>query len=410
MKEHTCRFCKTPLTQTFVNLGMAPLSNSYIKSTELSNKESFYPMNVFVCHKCLLVQLEEFESPEKIFSDYVYFSSYSDIWLSHCKKYSKNIIERFNINKGNLVIELASNDGYLLQYFKERNIPVLGIEPSKNAALVAIEKGIPTEIVFFDNKIAKKMVYEGKQADLLIANNVLAHVPNINSFVSGMKVLLKPEGVATLEFPHLLNLMQKNQFDTIYHEHFSYFSFITVEKIFREHKLTIFDVEEFETHGGSLRIYVKHYNDNTKGVSENVEKLIQKEKDFRLDDIEQYKNFERQVGKIKRGIWKLLAQAKDEGKQIVAYGAAAKGNTLLNYCGIKTDIIDYVVDKNPHKQGLYLPGTHIPIYPPEKIKETKPDYVLIIPWNIKEEIVEQMNYIRQWGGKFIVYIPDIEVF
>lgn len=410
MQERICRFCGTELDNSFVNLGMSPLSNSYIKPDRLNKKENYYPLHVYICSKCFLAQLEEFEPPKEIFGDYAYFSSYSDSWLNHVKQYTENIISRFKINCNHQIIEIASNDGYLLQYFKEKNISVLGVEPATNVAVDAEKKGIPTITEFFSKKIAEKLDKEGKQADLLIGNNVLAHVPNLNDFVSGMKVILKPQGIITMEFPHLLKLLTKNQFDTIYHEHFSYFSFITVDEILKTHRLTIFDVQELPTHGGSLRIYVKHDIDRSKNINEKVYKLIQKEKNVGLHKIETYKNFEERVKSTKRNILEFLINAKNQGKKIVGYGAPAKGNTLLNYCGIGIDFIDYTVDINPYKQGLYLPGSHIPILSPKVIKETKPEYVVILPWNLKEEIMEQLNYVKDWGGKFVIFIPNIEVF
>jgi len=371
--------------------------------------EPFYPLEVYVCENCFLVQLKEFESPEKIFGDYAYFSSYSDTWLKHSENYVDKMIDVFGINRQSYVVEIASNDGYLLQYFSKKKIPVLGIEPAKNVAEEAIRKGIPTETIFFGAETAKRLKSEGKSADLLLGNNVLAHVPNLNDFVAGLKILLKPFGVITIEFPHLIRLMEGVQFDTIYHEHFSYFSFTTVKKVFAGHELVLFDVEELPTHGGSLRIYAKHKQDNTKDISSCVSELKQLEYDTGYTNIDNYLTFKENVKKIKRDILEFLIQAKKDNKTIAGYGAPAKGNTLLNYCGIKTDFIDYTVDRNPHKQGSYLPGSHIPVESPEKIKETKPDYVFILPWNLKEEIMSQMAVIRNWGGKFVIPIPEIEV-
>lgn len=409
MENKVCRFCGKPLIDSFVDLGMSPLSNSYIKTQNLYKKENFYPLHAYVCTECFLVQLEEFETPKVIFNDYAYFSSYSNSWLVHSRKYADMMISKFNFNSQSQVIEIASNDGYLLQYFKDNIIKVLGIEPAKNVAEVAIKKGIPTITEFFGQELAEKLVSKGNKADLLIGNNVLAHVPDLNDFVAGMKIILKPQGIITMEFPHLLKLMQQNQFDTIYHEHFSYFSFISTQQILFKHGLTIFDVEEINTHGGSLRIFVKHVSDNSKKVSKNVEQLLDKEKKYGLNCIITYKNFKQKVEKSKRNILKFFIQAKEKDKTIVGYGAPAKGNTLLNYCGIGRDFFDYTVDRNFFKQGSYLPGTHIPIFSPDKIKETRPDYVVILPWNIKEEIMEQMAYIKEWGGKFIVLIPEVEV-
>ncbi len=409
MTPGKCRFCKTTLQHTFVDLGMSPLSNSYLKLDQLNKAEKFYPLHTYVCEQCLLVQLEEFESPDHIFSDYAYFSSYSDSWLNHAKKYTELMIDRFSLNKSSLVIEIASNDGYLLQFFQEKNIPILGIEPAANVAQVAEFKGIPTLVKFFGVQTAQELFDLGKSSDLLLGNNVLAHVPDINDFVAGMKIILKPEGVLTMEFPHLWQLINQNQFDTIYHEHFSYLSFTTVEKIFACHGLTLFDVEELSTHGGSLRIYGMHEHNQKFTVSDRVRLLKEKEHQAGLDKVDTYLQFSNQVMSTKRKLLSFLIGLKNQGKTIVGYGAPAKGNTLLNYCGIRTDLLDYTCDRSPHKQGLFLPGTHIPIYPPDKIAETKPDYVLILPWNLKDEICSQLSYIREWGGKFIVPIPEVEV-
>jgi len=404
-----CRFCNKRLIHLFVSLGSSPLSNSYLIKEQLHKMEPFYPLEVYVCDNCFLVQLEEFESPENIFSDYAYFSSYSDTWLKHARDYVDKMIELFGIDNKSYIVEIASNDGYLLQYFVEKGIPVLGIEPAVNVAEVAKQKGIPTEVVFFGTETAKRLSSEGKCTDLLLGNNVLAHVPNLNDFVAGLKTLLKPQGVITMEFAYLIRLMEEIQFDTIYHEHFSYFSFLTVERVFTAHGLTIFDVEELPTHGGSLRIYARHQEDETKNISERVFELKQREIEAGYTDISHYLTFNKKVKAIKRDILNFLIQTKEDGKTIVGYGAPAKGNTLLNYCGIKTDFIDYTVDRNPYKQGRYLPGSHIPIEAPDKIRETKPDYVFILPWNIKDEIMEQMSYIRDWGGKFVVPIPEVKV-
>lgn len=409
MTQGKCRFCKTSLQHTFVDLGMSPLSNSYLKLDQLNQAEKFYPLHTYVCEQCLLVQLEEFESPDHIFSDYAYFSSYSDSWLNHAKKYTDLMIDRFSLNKSSLVIEIASNDGYLLQFFQELNIPVLGIEPAANVAKVAESKGVPTLVKFFGVQTAQDLFDLGKSSDLLLGNNVLAHVPDINDFVAGMKIILKPEGVLTMEFPHLWQLINQNQFDTIYHEHFSYLSFTTVEKIFAFHGITLFDVEELSTHGGSLRIYGMHEHNQKFIVSDRVRLIKEKEHQAGLDKVDTYLQFSNQVMSTKRKLLSFLIELKNNGKTIVGYGAPAKGNTLLNYCGIRTDLLDYTCDRSPHKQGLFLPGTHIPIYHPDKIAETKPDYVLILPWNLKDEIYSQLSYIREWGGKFIVPIPEVEV-
>ncbi|WP_394752416.1 methyltransferase domain-containing protein [Crenothrix sp.] len=405
-----CRFCNTPLKHTLVDLGMSPLCESILSPEQLNHVECFYPLRVYVCEKCFLVQLEEYVSPEEIFNEYGYFSSYAVSWLQHAKDYTDLMVENYGINSESLVVELASNDGYLLQYFVEKNIPVLGIEPAKNVAKVAIEKGIPTVVEFFGEKLANELVSKGKQADLVLGNNVLAQVPDLNDFVAGMKILLKPQGIITLEFPHLSCLMQENQFDTIYHEHFSYFSFIAVEKILAAHQLTIFDVEELTTHGGSLRIYARHTADTTRPVSVRANELRSREQAAGLTHMETYSAFAEQVKETKRKLLEFLIKVKREGKTVCGYGAPGKGNTLLNYCGIGTDFIDYTVDRNPYKHGKFTPGTHIPIYPTEKIRETRPDYLLILPWNFKDEIMEQQAYIKEWGGQFIVPIPEVKIY
>lgn len=403
-----CRFCSNLLKHTFVDLGMSPLSNAYLKLDTINKAEKFYPLHAYVCDNCFLVQLEEFETPDHIFSDYAYFSSYSETWLHHAENYTELMIKRFGLNANSQVIEIASNDGYLLQYFQKQNIPVLGIEPAANVAKVAEEKGIPSLVKFFGVSTAQELVAQGIQADLLLGNNVLAHVPDLNDFVAGMKIVLKPDGILTMEFPHVLQLILENQFDTIYHEHFSYFSFLTVEKVFATHGLTLFDVEELPTHGGSLRIYGQH-NDGKKPISDRISKLKTQEIEARLEQLETYLGFGEQVKATKRHLLSFLIDIKNQGKSVVGYGAPAKGNTLLNYCGIRTDLLDYTVDRSPYKQGLFLPGTHIPIYHSDKIIETKPDYLLILPWNIKDEIIEQMSHIREWGGQFVVPIPQVEV-
>ena len=406
----TCRSCGTPLKHTFVDLGMSPLCESYLSLDQINKMEPFYPLHVQVCDQCFLVQLESYVSPEHIFTEYAYFSSYADTWLQHAKSYTDLMVERFGFDKQSHVVEVASNDGYLLQYFVEKNIPCLGIEPAANVAEVAVEKGVPTLVEFFGVECATKLAKEGKQADLLLGNNVLAQVPDLNDFVAGMKILLKPKGVITVEFPHLMCLMAENQFDTIYHEHFSYFSFITAEKIFAAHGLTLFDVEELPTHGGSLRIYGRHQEDDSKPISDRAIALRDRELAAGFTNTECYANFAEQVKETKRKLLDFLITAKREGKTVVGYGAPGKGNTLLNYCGIRTDFLDYTVDRNPYKQGKFLPGTHIPIYHPDKIAETKPDYVLILPWNFKDEIMSQMSSISDWGGKFVVPIPEVKVY
>ena len=404
-----CRFCNESLTNIFADLGTSPLSNAFLTKEMLGNLEKVYSLCVYVCDNCFLVQLPEFEKPENIFQDYVYFSSYSSTWLQHAENYVNMMIERFDFNERNQIIEIASNDGYLLQFFKKKNIPILGIEPAANVAKVAKERGIPTLTKFFSDDTANELKKDNKLADLIIGNNVLAHVPDLNDFVKGLKILLKPNGIITLEFPHILQLIQKNQFDTIYHEHFSYFSLFTTQKIFSFHGLTIFDVEEIPTHGGSLRVYLKHLESENISINQKVGILLEKEKQFGLDNIFTYTNFTKNVEKVKEKLQEFFITAKKSGKKIVCYGAAAKGNTLLNYCKIGNNFIDYVVDQNPYKQKLFLPGTHIPIKDPDEIRKTKPDYVVIIPWNLKVEIMEQMNYIQDWGGKFMIPIPEVSI-
>lgn len=406
MMSH-CRFCQTPLKHSFANLGMSPLSNAFLTSEQLNQAEKFYPLHAYVCENCFLVQLEAFETPDAIFSDYVYFSSYSTSWLNHAQHYTNNIVENYQLNSESLVVEIASNDGYLLQYFQQHQIPVLGIEPAKNVAQVALEKGIPTDIAFFGTETAKNLIKREQSADLIVANNVLAHVPDINDFVAGLKLLLKPQGVITIEFPHLLNLIEQNQFDTIYHEHFSYLSLLAVENIFAQHGLVVFDVEELITHGGSLRIYACHKD--ARATNHRVNLLRNKEAEAQLGKLETYTQFLNRVESIKQDLLLCLIQLKKQNKQVAAYGAAAKGNTLLNYCGIRQDFIDYVADLNPHKQDKYLPGTHIPVYSPEKLKITQPDYVLILPWNLQTEIMQQLAFIREWGGQFIIPIPQVAI-
>ena len=405
-----CRFCRSILQHIFVDLGMSPLCESYIDSDQLDQMEPFYPLHVYVCGHCFLVQLGEYVSCESIFTEYAYFSSYSDSWLRHNKEYTQMIVERFRLSEQSQVVEIASNDGYLLQYFIEKGIPALGIEPAKNVSKVAIEKGIQTLVEFFGENVARELANEGKHADLLIGNNVLAQVPDLNGFVKGMKILLKPQGVITMEFPHLVRLMEGNQFDTIYHEHFSYFSFMSVEKIFASHGLRIFDVEEIPTHGGSLRIYACHEEDTSKTISRRAIELRAREEKANLNQLEPYFTFAEKVKETKRKLMEFLISVKRNGKSITGYGAPGKGNTLLNYCGIRTDFIDYTVDRNPYKQGKFLPGSHIPIFHPEQIRQTRPDYVLILPWNFKDEIMEQISYIREWGGRFVVPIPEVTVY
>jgi 2-polyprenyl-3-methyl-5-hydroxy-6-metoxy-1,4-benzoquinol methylase len=406
----TCRLCASPLTCTFADLGMSPLANSYIKPEKAKAMEPFYPLHVYVCDQCLLVQLEEFESPQHIFSDYAYFSSFSDTWLKHAKQYTNDMIERFGFGAQSQVVEIASNDGYLLQYFHERGVPVLGIEPATNVAEVARAKGIPTKDIFFGADTARQLKAEGYAADLLLGNNVLAHVPDLLSFVEGLKILLKPDGVITLEFPHLMQQIRHRQFDTIYHEHFSYLSLLVVEKVFERFDLEVFDIEELWTHGGSLRVYGKHREDASKTQGERVSQLRKAEAAAGLKNLETYTSFSEQVKDVKCDLLEFLVRARREGKHVAAYGAPAKGNTLLNYCGVGPELIEYTVDRSPYKQNTLLPGTRIPVYSPDRVFEDKPDYLLILPWNLREEISSQMASIRNWGGRFVVPIPSIEVF
>jgi SAM-dependent methyltransferase len=389
---------------------MSPLCQTVISPEKLSHMEPFYPLHTYVCDQCFLVQLQEYVSPEQIFTEYAYFSSYVDALLKNASDYADLMVEKFNLGPQSQVVEIASNDGYLLQYFAKKGIPVLGVEPAANVAKVAMEtKGIPTVVKFFGRQTARELAAEKGQADLLLGNNVLAHVPDINDFVAGMKILLKPDGVITMEFPPLISLMQENQFDTIYHEHFSYLSLITVEKIFASHGMAVFDVDELPIHGGSIRIYARHAEDDSKPVGDRVATFKAKEEAAGLTQLDTYFSFTEKVKATKRELLRCLIDIKNQGKSIAAYGVPGKSATLLNYCGIRTDFIDYTVDRNPYKQGKYAPGTHIPIYPPEKIKETRPDYLLILPWNLKDEIMAQTSYIREWGGKFIVPIPEVQI-
>ena len=408
--NYKCRFCDSPLKHSFLDLGMSPLANSYLDAQQADGKELFFPLHAYVCNNCLLVQLPAHRSSEDIFSDYAYFSSYSDSWLKHAKAYTDQMVEMYGFHADSQVVEIASNDGYLLQYFVEKGIPALGIEPAGNVAEAAIKAGIPTLINFFGEKTALELAEEGKNADLLIGNNVLAHVPDLNDFVKGMKILLKPTGIITMEFPHLMRLMEESQFDTIYHEHFSYFSFISVNRVFKKHGLKIFDVEELPTHGGSLRIHASHIENQARSTGRRAEELLQRECNAEYDRLDHYLTFAAKVNETNRQILSFLVDQKGQGKSLVGYGAPAKGNTLLNYCGIRTDFIDYTVDRSPHKQNHFLPGTHIPIYHPNKIKETRPDYVVILPWNLKDEIIEQMAFIREWGGQFVTFIPEVKTY
>jgi SAM-dependent methyltransferase len=405
-----CMFCGTPLRSTFVDLGMSPLCESYISEEQLNHMEPFYPLHAYVCESCFLVQLDEYVSPAEIFTEYAYFSSYADSWVQHMKNYTGTIVERLRLGPKSFVVEIASNDGYLLQHFVAKGIPVLGIEPAANVAKVAIDKGVPTLVEFFGEKLARQLASKGQQADLIAGANVLAQVPDVNDFVKGIKILLKPGGVVTIEFPHLMRLIEENQFDTIYHEHFSYFSFLTAEKIFAAHGLALFDVEEIPTHGGSLRIYGCHTDGSPRPIGPRVHELRKREEQLGFGSIERYSTFTEQVKETKRKLLEFLIRAKREGKSIAGYGAPGKGNTLLNYCGVRSDFLDYTVDRSPYKQGKFLPGTHIPIFSPEKIDETKPDYVLILPWNFKDEIMNQMSHIRKWGGRFVTPIPEVKVY
>jgi SAM-dependent methyltransferase len=401
-----CRFCGAPLRHVFVDLGMSPPCERYIGFEQLNHMEPFYPLCVYVCEQCFLVQLQEYISPQEIFSHYAYFSSYSTSWLRHAEEYVAAITERLGLGAASKVVEIASNDGYLLQYVQRRGIPCLGVEPAANVAEAAIEKGIPTRVAFFGRATARALRDDGVQADLLVGNNVLAHVPDINDFVGGLKILLAPGGTITMEFPHLVRLMEGNQFDTIYHEHFSYLSLGVVVQIFARHGLAIFDVDEIWTHGGSLRIYAGHSAEG-QGRSERFAAVIAAEVARNLNQLAGYAGFAGQVIETKFQILDSLIRIKREGKTIAGYGAPGKGNTLLNYCGIRADLLDYTVDRNPFKHHKYLPGTHIPIFPPERIAETRPDYVFILPWNFRDEILSQMAFIREWGGQFIVPIPQI---
>ncbi len=404
-----CRFCGTTLTNEFIDLVNAPPSNAFLTEKQLNEPEIFYPLKLFVCHNCFLVQIDEYRDSKKIFNqNYAYFSSYSTSWLEHAKRYVEMIIDRFGFDENSQVIEIASNDGYLLQYFQLKQIPVLGIEPATNVAMSAQEKGIETIEDFFGVNLANRLVSQDRMADLIIGNNVFAHVPDVNDFVAGLKIVLKDKGVITLEFPHLMQLIEQNQFDTIYHEHFSYFSFSTAKLIFEKHGLELFDVEQISTHGGSLRIYGKHKDDASKITSSNVAALIKKEETRGMLTISYYKGFQGNVEKVKCDFVNFLLNQKKNGKKVAAYGAAAKGNTLLNYCGIKKDLVEFVVDASPHKQGKFLPGSHIPVVKEHEITRWKPDYVLILPWNIKEEITEQLSYIRDWGGRFVTAVPELK--
>lgn len=405
-----CRFCENELRHEFINLVNSPPSNSFLSKEELNSPEAFFPLRLFVCDNCFLVQTDEYKKHEDIFnSNYAYYSSISASWLNHCENYVEDITSKLNLNSQSFVIEVASNDGYLLQYFKNKNIPCLGIEPTANTANVAKEKGIETLVDFFNPKTAQKINEQYSKADLIIGNNVIAHDPNLNSFVSSLKSILKPTGTITIEIPHLYQLITNNQFDTIYHEHFSYFSLYTHLKIYQKHNLDIYDVKEISTHGGSLRLFIKHKEDSSKQISNSINNILLKEKEINLDKINGYLNFQTKANTVKYDLLDFIINAKRNGSKIAGYGAAAKGNTLLNYCGIKNDLIDFIVDKSDFKQNKYTPGTHIPIKNEEFLKQEKPNYILILPWNIKEEIMEQLYYIKEWNGKFIVPVPELEI-
>ncbi|MDC9808811.1 class I SAM-dependent methyltransferase [Rhizobium binxianense] len=409
MTAHNCRFCDAPLKHRFVDLGSTPLANAYLTEEQLKQPEPSYPLRAFVCSRCWLVQADAFVPPEDIFSHYAYFSSYSDSWVEHARQFTIMARERFGLGPTSQVIEVASNDGYLLKHFVEAGVPVLGIEPAENVAEVARGIGVPTEARFFGKATAADLVSRGHAADVVIGNNVLAHVPDINDFVGGLSAVLKPDGIVSVEFPHLLRLMENIQFDTVYHEHFYYLSLLAVEKAFAAHGLTVFDVEELPTHGGSLRVLACRTTSATHPNGPSVAKVRADEASAGFDKIETYEAFQSRVAPIKDGLLAFLKEAKRNGKTVAAYGAAAKGNTLLNFCGVGTDLIDYVVDRNPHKQGHYLPGSKLPIYAPEKMDETKPDYVLILPWNIKNEVVAANSKVGAWGGRFVVAVPELTV-
>ena len=403
-----CRFCGRPLALTFVDLGMSPLSESFLSADEIRLMEPFFPLHVFACDQCYLVQLEAFVPPDEIFSEYAYFSAYSTAWVEHARQYVEMIRERLRLGRDDLVVELASNDGYLLQHFLGTGIPILGVDPATNVAQAAEERGVPTLVAFFGRATAQELVDAGKRASLIVGNNVLAQVPDLNDFVAGVKILLRDGGTATFEFPHLLRLIDGLQYDTIYHEHFSYFSFATTCEILRAHRLDVYDVEELWTHGGSLRVYVQHAGGPHEGTKA-VPAMLAREDEEGLRSVSRYARFAEEVKESKRVLLELLIRLRREGKQVVGYGAPGKGNTLLNYCGIRTDLLDYTVDRNPYKHRLYTPGTHIPIFPPERIAETRPDYVLVLPWNLIDEIAAQLAYIEEWGGRLIVPIPSAAI-
>jgi C-methyltransferase C-terminal domain/Putative zinc binding domain/Methyltransferase domain len=403
-----CRFCGAPLTRTVVDLGMSPLCESFLRADQLDAMEPFYPLHVRVCESCHLVQLPEYVAPENIFTEYAYFSSYSDAFVSHARDYVEMITGRLGLSAESFVVELASNDGYLLQHFVERGIPVLGIDPARNVAEAAIARGIPTRVAFFGRETAGAVVAEHGHADLIVGNNVLSQVPNLDDFVGGIATLLAPDGVVTVEFPHLMRLLEGNLFDTIYHEHFSYFSLLTATRVFAAHDLDVFDLEEVWTHGGSLRLFVGHPSAGRE-TSARVRDFAERERAFGLEDGAPYEDFRERVERTKRDLLELLIAARRDGSKVAGYGAPGKGNTLLNYCGIRADLVEYTVDRNPHKHGLFLPGTHIPIFPPDRIAETRPDLVLVLPWNLRDEIVEQLAYTRDWGARLVFALPSLEV-
>ena len=409
MAKGQCRFCRAQLKSVFVDLGMSPLCQTHLEPEALEDREEFYPLRVFVCDRCLLVQLPDHVGPEKIFNEYAYFSSYADTLLKHAQDYTEMAAGRFGLGASSQVVEVASNDGYLLQYFQRKGIPVLGVEPAANVARSAANKGIPTMVRFFGVDTARTLAADGVRADLLLGNNVLPHVPDLHDFTGGLKILLKPGGVVTVEFQHLMRMMEGNQFDTVYQEHFSYLTFTFVEKLFADHGMTVYDVEEISTHGGSLRVFARHAGMGPPAPTPRVAAMLAAEESAGMNRVSHYSDFERKVAEVKRGLLDFLIRAKREGKTIAGYGAAGKTNTLLNYCGIRTDFIDYTVDRNPYKQGKFLPGTRIPIHPPARIRETRPDFIFLGPWNLSAEIIEQTAYIREWGGKWILPIPELRV-
>ena len=405
-----CRFCRNPLQHEFINLGNSPPSNSYLTKEQLDLPEIFYPLKLLVCDQCFLVQIDEYKKSAEIFDEnYAYYSSFSSAWLDHAKRYVEMATDRFQLNEQSNVLEIASNDGYLLQYFKAKQIPTLGIEPAKNVARVAMDKGIESITEFFGLQLAEKLINKNYMADLIIGNNVFAHVPDINDFVEGLKTILKPTGIITLEFPHLMQLFENNQFDTIYHEHFSYYSFFTAKQILEKYQLDVFDVEQLPTHGGSLRVFAKHRENSSQEISCHVDDLLNDEERKGMKTLDYYKGFHKKVDQIKIDLIDFLLTQKKNKMRVAAYGAAAKGNTLLNYCGIKNDLIEFVVDASPHKQGMYLPASHIPIVNEETLKNEKPDYILVLPWNLKEEIINQLHYAREWGAQFVLPIPQLEI-